>query len=87
MRELYFRYFKKVELERLNDLSISTHAMRLAVEALALRADMQLITELERVLQLLSNRDALWLDEEHIKTILLTLLYSPRPISSRANVK
>ncbi|MEZ5480023.1 MAG: AAA family ATPase [Thiolinea sp.] len=75
MRELYFRYFK-VELERLNDLSISTHAMRLAVEALALRADMQpLITELERVLQLLSNRDALWLDEEHIKTILLTLLY------------
>jgi hypothetical protein len=33
------------------------------------------VAELERVLQLLSNRDSLYLDEEHIKTILLALLY------------
>ncbi len=75
MRELYFQYFK-VEIERRNQISIPNHEIRLAVEVLALRNDMQpLLTQLERVLQLLSNRDSLWLDEEHIKTILLALLY------------
>ncbi len=75
MRELYFQYFK-VELERRNQISIPDRALLLAVETLALRDDIQpLVAELERVLQLLSNRDSLWLDEEHIKTILLSLLY------------
>jgi hypothetical protein len=75
MLELYFHYFK-VELERRNQISIPNHAIRVAVETLALRNDMQpLMVELARVLELLSNRDSLWLDEEHIKTILLTLLY------------
>ena len=75
MLELYFHYFK-VELERRNQISIPNHAIRVAVETLALRNDMQpLMAELARVLALLSNRDSLWLDEEHIKTILLTLLY------------
>lgn len=75
MRELYFQYFK-VELERRNQISIPDRALLVAVETLALRDDIQpLVTELERVLQLLSNRDSLWLDEEHIKTILLALLY------------
>ncbi len=73
--ELYFQYFK-VELERRNQITISGRNQLLAVEALALRDDMQPITtELEKVLQLLSNRDALWFDEAHIKSILLTLLY------------
>ncbi len=75
MRELYFQYFK-VELERRNQMSISTQALRLAVEALAMRDDMQpLITEMTQALQLLSNRDAMNMDEKHIKVLLLTLLY------------
>ncbi|MFZ1568035.1 MAG: AAA family ATPase [Thiolinea sp.] len=75
MRELYFHYFK-VELERRNQFSIPNHELRLAVEQLAVKADFQpLITELERVMQLLSNRDALKMDEKHLKVILLTLLY------------
>lgn len=73
--ELYFQYFK-VELERRNQITISSRNQLLAVEALALRDDIQpMVDELEQVLQLLSNRDSLWFDEEHIKSILLTLLY------------
>jgi hypothetical protein len=75
IRELYFQYFK-VEIERRNQITISDRTLLLAVEKLALTSDIQpLVAELERVLQLLSNRDALYLDEEHIKTILLALLY------------
>jgi len=75
MRELYFQYFK-VELERRNQITISDRAILLAVETLALDGDMQpLMAELEEVLRLLSNRDSIWMDEQHIKTILLTLLY------------
>ena len=75
MRELYFQYFK-VEIERRNQITISDRTLLLAVEKLALYSDIQpLVVELERVLQLLSNRDSLYLDEEHIKTILLALLY------------
>lgn len=75
MRELYFQYFK-VELERRNQISIPDRALLLAVEQLALHADIQpLMVEMQRVLQLLSNRDALKMDEKHIKVLLLTLLY------------
>ena len=75
IREFYFHYFK-VELERRNQMSIPNHELRLAVEQLAVNADMQpLITEMERVMQLLSNRDALKMDEKHLKVILLTLIY------------
>ena len=75
IREFYFHYFK-VELERRNQFSIPNHDLRLAVEQLAVNADFQpLITQLERVMQLLSNRDALKMDEKHLKVILLTLLY------------
>jgi hypothetical protein len=65
-----------VEIERRNQITISDRTLLLAVEKLALSSDIQpLVAELERVLQLLSNRDALYLDEEHIKTLLLALLY------------
>ncbi|EIJ36299.1 AAA family ATPase [Thiothrix nivea] len=75
IREFYFHYFK-VELERRNQFSIPNHELRLAVEQLALHANMQpLITQLERVMQLLSNHDALKMDEKHLKVILLTLIY------------
>ncbi|UOG91015.1 MAG: ATP-binding protein [Candidatus Thiothrix sulfatifontis] len=75
VRELYFQYFK-VELERRNQMTISNRAIALAVEVLALQDDIQpLITEMERALQLLSNRDAMGMDEKHVKVLLLTLLY------------
>lgn len=75
IQELYFQYFK-VELERRNQMTISNQAIALAVQALALQDDMQpLITEMERALQLLSNRDAMGMDEKHVKVLLLTLLY------------
>jgi hypothetical protein len=75
IRELYFQYFK-VELERRNQITISDRALLLAVEALALHDDIQLLaTEAQRVLHLLSNRDYTKLDEKHVKTLVLTLLY------------
>ncbi|WP_020396099.1 AAA family ATPase [Thiolinea disciformis] len=75
MRELYFQYFK-VELERRNQITISDRAILLAVETLALDNHIQpLMAELEQVLKLLSNRDSIWMNEQHIKTIMLTLLY------------
>jgi hypothetical protein len=75
IQELYFHYFK-VELERRNQISIPDRALLLAVEALALDDDIQpLATEMQRVLPLLSNRDAVGMDEKHIKTLVLTLLY------------
>ena len=75
MQELYFQYFK-VELERRNQMTISSQALEFAVEALALQDDMQpLVAEMVQALQLLSNRDAMKMDEKHIKVLLLTLLY------------
>jgi hypothetical protein len=75
MRELYFQYFK-VELERRNQMTISNRAIAVALETLALRDDIQpLVNEMTRVLQLLSNRDAMGMDEKHVKVLLLTLLY------------
>jgi hypothetical protein len=75
IQELYFHYFK-VELERRHQISIPDRALLQAVEALALHDDIQpLATEMQRVLPLLSNRDFMKMDEKHIKTLLLTLLY------------
>ncbi len=75
IRELYFSYFK-VELEQRNQLRIEELPLRAAIETLALQGELQpLATEMERVLQSLSNRDLIKLDEKHIKTLLLTLLY------------
>ncbi|MDD5391702.1 MAG: AAA family ATPase [Thiothrix sp.] len=75
IQELYFQYFK-VELERRNEVSIPDRALLQAVEALALHDDIQpLATEMQRVLPLLSNRDFMKMDEKHIKTLVLTLLY------------
>lgn len=75
IRELYFQYFK-VELERRNQLVIPVQPLRLAIERLALYADFEpLRQEVQRILQLLSNRDALWMNEQHTKTLLLTLLH------------
>ena len=75
IEELYFQYFK-VELEQRNQIRIANRPLGLAIEALALQNNMQpLAHEMSQVLQQLSNRDALRMDEKHIKTLLLTLLY------------
>lgn len=75
IRELYFRYFK-VELEQRGQLSIDDRPLRAAIRTLALQGDLQpLVVEMQHVLQGLSNRDLIKLDEKHIKTLLLTLLY------------
>jgi hypothetical protein len=75
IEELYFQYFK-VELEQRNQIRIPNQNLALAIEALALQNNMQpLAHEMTQVLQQLSNRDALRMDEKHVKTLLLTLLY------------
>jgi hypothetical protein len=75
IRELYFTYFK-VALEQRNQLAIAEQPLRAAIRTLALQGDLQpLAVEMQGVLQVLSNRDLIKLDEKHIKTLLLTLLY------------
>ena len=75
IRVLYFQYFK-VELERINQIRVPERAILKAVEVLALNNDVQpLVTETANVLQLLSNRDAMRMDEKHLKTLLLALLF------------
>ncbi len=75
IRELYFQYFK-VELEQRNQLTLPNQTLAAAIETLGLSGDLQpLAVEMERVLVGLSNRDLIKLDEKHIKTLLLTLLY------------
>lgn len=75
IRELYFQYFK-VELEERNQLKLPDQTLAAAIETLALQGDLQaLAVEMETVLQGLSNRDFIKLDEKHIKILLLTLLY------------
>jgi len=75
IRELYFQYFK-VELEQRNQLTLPSQTLAVAIETLALQNDLQpLALEMARVLPGLSNRDLIKLDEKHIKTLLLTLLY------------
>ncbi len=75
MQEMYFQYFK-VELERRNQIEIPNRGLASAVASLAADDNIQpLMDEMQRVLQVLSNRDFMKMDEKHIKTLLLTLLY------------
>ena len=75
IRELYFQYFK-VELEERSQLTLPDQTLAAAIEVLALQGKLQpLAEEMAKVLQGLSNRDMIKLDEKHIKTLLLTLLY------------
>ncbi len=75
IKVLYFEYFK-VEIERLNEMKISIRTVEKAIVAMALKNNMQpLRDEMQRVLSILSNRDFMRMDEKHIKTLLITLLY------------
>jgi len=75
IKVLYFQYFK-IEIERKNNLAITLRDLEKSVVALALHNDFELFRhEIERVLQILSNRDFMQMDEKHIKVLLLALLH------------
>lgn len=75
IRELYFQLLQG-GTERRNQISIPNQSLTQAIELLALQNDIQpLLNEMQRVLQVLSNRDFMKMDEKYIKTLLLTLLY------------
>ncbi|MCP4339984.1 MAG: AAA family ATPase [Desulfobulbaceae bacterium] len=88
IRQLYFEYFKK-EVEQRSQISIDSGILKRAVRELALHNDISpLAKEIEQVLALLSNRDFMKMDEKHIKTLILTLLYQSKVyyIKSEAEV-
>ncbi|WML91005.1 AAA family ATPase [Thiothrix lacustris] len=67
IKKLYFEYFK-VEIERRNTLQIPTQTIHKAVVALALHNDIEpLRLEVQQLLQILSNRDFMRMDEKHLK--------------------
>ncbi|AGX87238.1 AAA family ATPase [Candidatus Symbiobacter mobilis] len=75
IRELYFQYFL-VELEQRNHVDLPIWEVRNALRALYRANDIEpLRSQLERVLQHLSNRDSMRMDEKHLKVILVTLLF------------
>ena len=78
IRQLYFEYFKK-EIEQRSQIAIDSGRLKKAVRELALHGDISpLAEEIEQVLALLSNRDFMRMDEKHIKTLILTLLYQSK---------
>lgn len=75
IKQLYFAYFK-VEIERKSQLNLPPLELQQAVTALALRNDIEpLRQEIQQVLQVLSNRDFMRMDEKHLKVVMATLLY------------
>ncbi|AGX87453.1 AAA family ATPase [Candidatus Symbiobacter mobilis] len=75
IRELYFQYFL-IEWERRNQLALPMHELADALYALSNSNDFEpLCAKLEYVLQHLSNRDSMRMDEKHLKVILVTLLF------------
>ncbi len=78
IRQLYFEYFKK-EVEQRSQVSIDSGKLKKAVRELALQGNITpLAEEIGQVLALLSNRDFMNMDEKHIKTLILTLLYQSK---------
>ncbi len=75
IQRLYFEYFK-VELENRGQFAISSQIIEDAVTDMALHNNITpFIKEITNVLTLFSNRDYMKMDEKHIKTVILTLLY------------
>jgi hypothetical protein len=75
IRTLYYEYFK-VELERRNQIRMPGVQLEDSIIALALHNDPSaLAKDIEGVLANFSNRDYIQLNEKHIKTLLLTLLF------------
>ncbi len=88
IEQLYFEYFK-VELEQRSQITIDNRRLIEAVKELARQGNIApLATEIKQVLELLSNRDFINMDEKHIKAIILTLLYQSKAyyIKSEAEI-
>jgi hypothetical protein len=76
IKQLYFDYFK-VEIEKRADIKFADRAIKNAIKTLVTSNNIEpFIDEFRNVLKLLSNRDFMRMDEKHIKSILLTMLYS-----------
>jgi hypothetical protein len=76
IKQLYFDYFK-VEIEKRADIKFADRAIKNAIKTLVTSNNIEpFIDEFRDVLKLLSNRDFMRMDEKHIKSILLTMLYS-----------
>ncbi|MCW5204253.1 AAA family ATPase [Desulfobulbus sp. US4] len=75
IEQLYYRYFK-TEIELRSQITIDSGSLKEAIRQLALRNNIApLVDELRKILALFSNRDFMRMDEKHIKTVILTLLY------------
>ena len=88
IERLYYEYFK-VEVEQRSQITIDNRKIQDAIAALAMQGTISpLAAEIKKVLELLSNRDFMNMDEKHIKAIILTLLYQSKAyyIKSEAEV-
>ena len=75
IEKLYYRYFK-TEIELRSQITLDNSRLKEAVRQLALHNNIKpLLEEIRKVLALFSNRDFMRMDEKHIKTVILTLLY------------
>ncbi len=75
IEKLYYGYFG-TEIERRAQIRVEKHTLENAVAELALHNNINpLLKEIRKVLTLFSNRDFMRMDEKHIKTLILTLLY------------
>ncbi|MEA3491724.1 MAG: AAA family ATPase [Campylobacterota bacterium] len=76
IKQLYFDYFK-VEVEKRADMQFSSREIKESIKSMVMQNDIQpFVAEFRNVLKLLSNRDFIRMDEKHIKSIMLTMLYS-----------
>ncbi|WP_339137055.1 MAG: AAA family ATPase [Candidatus Electrothrix sp. GW3-4] len=75
IQKLYYGYFR-AEIEQRAQIRVEKHTLENAVAELALHDNITpLLEEIRKVLTLFSNRDFMRMDEKHIKTVILTLLY------------
>ncbi|MGB5686234.1 MAG: PD-(D/E)XK nuclease domain-containing protein, partial [Candidatus Electrothrix sp.] len=75
IQKLYYGYFR-AEIELRAQIRVEKHTLENAVAELALHNNIApLLEEIRKVLALFSNRDFMRMDEKHIKTVILTLLY------------
>jgi hypothetical protein len=75
IEKLYYGYFR-TEIEQRSQIRVEKYILENAVAELALHNNINpLLEEIRKVLTLFSNRDFMRMDEKHIKTLILTLLY------------
>lgn len=74
IRRLYWNYFSTLISEDTN-MQVSLEDVNTAIDAFALKNNpYPLLTQVERTLEALSNRDDMHLDEKHVKAIFVSFL-------------